>query len=424
MENQNVIGQPSQGDSLSAVKAIFADYKSGDNNNNKPAKLTKEEILGKYFTPRNEKEYFRILPPLPGRKHIETAFFHVVKVNIPGGKKKWRKIYCPTHNDPKVQKLDANQNPVLDSNDKPFMVPKKCPLCEKAKSILATQDQSIRNIKLEDMTEEQKKIKKRNDEIYKEAMAWEAKKFYIIRGIDRGNTGHGVKFWRFKHNYKKQGVKDKLIPILENFVEQFQIDFADPKSGTDLIISVVDNKIPGSDRTFKDVSTIFLKGQTELTPDPIIYNQWVNDNTTWRDVFKPAKAPGLTSDEYLERITRGVDPYWDETDPNNKKWVFPDPNDIHLQEKANARDQNLGSVNNTERNVEQASDLVTQSYTNNVTIQNVTSDDVGQYNDGSDDVGNEMVSQNENPTSVNQEQPVTESGIDNSEYDNYDDLPF
>jgi len=425
MEDENVMGQSSQGDDLSAVKAMFADYKSDDNNDNKPKKLSKEEILAKYFTPRKEKEYFRILPPLQGRKHIETAFFHVVKVNGPGGIKRWRKIYCAAHNDEKVQKIDENGKPVFDSNDKPFMVPKRCPLCEKSKSILVTQDQSVRNIKLDEMTEEQKKIKKKNDEIYKNAMAWDAKKFYIIRGIDRGNTGDGVKFWRFKHNYKKQGVKDKLIPILENFVEQFAVDFADPKSGTDLIISVVDNKIPGSDRTFKDVSTIFLRGQSALTTDQTIYNLWVNDPTIWRDVFKPAQAPQLNSEEYLERIVKGVDPYWDETDPNNKKWVFPDPNDSELEKQANTRDQNLGSVNNDNRNVEQASDLVAQSYTSNVTnvtIENVTKQDVGQYNDDSEDIASNIVTENQG-NSI-QQQNVVESESNNSDYDNYDDLPF
>jgi hypothetical protein len=36
------------------------------------------------------------------------------------------------------------------------------------------------------MNDAQLAIKAKNDEIYKEAIKWEAKKFYIVRGIDKG----------------------------------------------------------------------------------------------------------------------------------------------------------------------------------------------------------------------------------------------
>lgn len=428
MENENVVRQGSQGDNLSEIKSWFENYKTQDSNGSTTKKkLTKEEIFAKFFRPGKEKEYFRILPPITTngvkRKHFETAFFHPVKTNTVGGKKQWRKVYCLAHNEPKVPKLDANGKPVLDGNGKPILVARKCPLCEKADKILATQDQSIRGVKFEEMNDLQKQIKKNNDEIYKKAMYWSAKKFYITRGIDRGNTGDGIKFWRFKHNYKKQGVMDKLMPILQNFMEENNVDFADEKLGTDLIISVVDNKINGTDRKFKDVSTIFLKGQGPLSTDEIVSNQWVNDPTIWRDIFKPAQAPGLNSEEYMERIGNGVDPYWDDTDPNNKKWVFPDPNDAELQINANKRD-NLGSINNQEKNVELASDIVNQSYMSNVTIENVTKQDVGQFNDDSEDIGN-VTSGNENLSQEqSSENPVVQSSDDVPSYGDYDDLPF
>lgn len=424
---------------VSSLKKMFADYKKEDNDN-KPKILTKEEKLARYFVPRKEKEVFRILPPLQGRDHIETAFFHAVRTNAAGGQKRWRKIYCPAHNDAKVQKMDANGQPVFDADGKPFMVAPRCPLCEKSKAMLAKQDQSIRKIKPDDMTEAQKAIKASNDKIYKDAMSWDAKKFYIVRGVDKGATGDGVKFWRFKHNYRKQGVKDKLIPALENFIDQYEVDFTHPQLGTDVIISTFENKTP-TGKPFTDVANIMTRGQVTLADDPIVVKQWVDDPTIWRDVFKPAQAPQLTSEEYLERIARGVDPYWDDTDANNKRWVFPDPADAELMVKANTRDQNLGSNTQREQNVEQASDLVSASY-DNVTIENVTKEDVGTFQDDAVDVGAEVaetapvVQTQETPTTPVVEsspqveeqtvQEVQESVVENNEPsgEDYDDLPF
>ncbi len=43
----------------------------------------------------------------------------------------------------------------------------------------------------------------------------------------------GVKFWRFKHNYKNEGVLDKIIPIW-----RAKGDITDPEKGRDLIIEL------------------------------------------------------------------------------------------------------------------------------------------------------------------------------------------
>jgi hypothetical protein len=417
MENQN------QG--LQAALNLFADYKKADDKS-ETKKMSKEELLSKYFTPRKEKEVFRILPPLQGRTHIETAFFHPVRTNASGGQKKWRKIYCPAHNDPKEPKLDAKGDVVLDSNGKPFMVTKRCPLCEKSLTMLAKQDQSIRKIKQEDLTDNQKKIKENNNKIYKDAMEFDAKKFYIVRGIDKGNTGDGVKFWRFKHNFKKQGVKDKLIPALENFVEQYKVDFADLKVGTDLIISVVDNQIPGQSKTYRDVSNIMARGQSKLYEDEFIVDKWVNDPIIWRDILKPATAPEITPEGFLDRLSRGVDPYWDDSDQSNKRWVFPDPNDAEIQSKVNNRETTFLPAR--EANVDQASDLVDKSFTSNVSIENVTSNDVGTYNDDAVDLGSEIKSEKPSVASNEvKENPVVtneSSSDDSSDSNDYDDLPF
>ena len=48
------------------------------------------------------------------------------------------------------------------------------------------------------------------------AKQYKSRKFYIVKVIDRDNEGDGPKFWRFKHNYKNEGILDKIIPIWRN----------------------------------------------------------------------------------------------------------------------------------------------------------------------------------------------------------------
>jgi hypothetical protein len=425
MENTNENGQSSQGVDVSKFKQMFESFKQKDKKSQK--RPSREQILAKYFVPRHDKEVFRILPPLAGRDYIETAFFHVVPVNAAGGKKRYKKIYCPAHNDAKVPKKDANGNVIRDQQGNPVMVTKTCPLCEKSKAILSKQDPSLRGIKKEDMDKEQLAIKESNDKIYKESLDWQAKRFYIVRGIDKGAEKDGVKFWRFKHNFKQQGVLDKLGPAVTDFMEANGVDFTDPKSGTDLKITVVDADLPGRNRTYRDVSSIYPLGKSPLHADPIVVKEWLGDDTTWRDVFKLSTPPNVEADEYLEMIAMGQSPYWDDTDQNNKKWVFPGRPD--LEEKANTRNQNL-DAEKKEPMIEMASDVVNKPM-DDVTISNVTKEDVGEFQDNSVDLTEEVkkAAVSEEPTEVEEPQKEAEtadvSNEDASEnYEDYDDLPF
>lgn len=404
MENQKENGQ-----NLNDLKEMFADFKKKQT----ITKKSRENILAKYFVPRNTKEVFRILPPKAGKKHIQEAFFHVVTLNVAGGKKKHGSvIYCPAHNDPKVQKLDNNGQPMLDVNGQPVLIPAPCPLCAKHKTILAKQDPSIKGKKKDTMNSMELKILEKNNEIYKEAIKWEAKKFYILRGIDKGAEKDGVKFWRFKHNYKNQGTLDKLLPILQEYMETQQADFSDPKTGTDLSIIMSDSEFNG--RVYKTISAITYRGKSPLHGDPIVVRQWLEDDITWRDVFLPKKAPNITPYEFLEMVAEGTNPYWDDSDQSNKHWVFPGRPD--LEEAANNRTRNLDA--NDDDEYEMASDLNTETnkvINNNgtgVTINNITENNVGNYSDNSIDIAQKA---NED-TSTND---VDVDGISD-----YDDLPF
>jgi glutaredoxin len=416
-QNENVTNP--QGGDLSELKKMFNDYQ---NKQNQKKRKTSEEILAKYFVPRKNKEIFRILPPKAGKKYIEEAFFHVAPTNASGGKKKHGTvIYCPAHNDPKVQKV-ANGKPVFDVNGQPVMIPAPCPLCDKAKKLLARQNPALKGRKKETLNADELKIYEENRAIFTEANKWEAKKFYIVRGIDKGAEKDGVKFWRFKHNFKNQGTLDKLLPILREYTEIHQADFADPKNGTDLSITMSDSEFNG--HVYKQISAITFRGKTLLHGDTLVSQEWLEDNITWREVFQPKKAPNITPYEFLEMVAMGTNPYWDDTDSNNKHWVFPGRPD--LEEQANTRNRNL-DADDEDAAFEQASDLIDDEYPR-VTISNITADKVGEYKDDAVNVGQSAL--NNAPTNapttqppVQSTQPPIQNNIGGGSTE-YDDLPF
>jgi hypothetical protein len=412
MGNENEMTNPQGGD-LSDLKKMFSDYQKKQEQSQPRKRKTSEEILAKYFVPRKTKETFRILPPKPGKKRIEEAFFHVVSTNDKGGKKKHGTvIYCPAHNDPKVAKLDSKGSPILDGNGNQVMIPSPCPLCDKHKKIIAKQDTSIKYIKKDNMTDEQKKINESNKLIFADANKWEAKKFYIIRGVDKGAEKDGVKFWRFKHSFKNQGTLDKLLPILDAYVNTFQTDFADEKRGTDLSLTMADSEFNG--RTYKTLSAVIFGQPSALHNDSIVIRQWLDDDITWRDVFIPKKAPNTTPYQYLEMVANDVNPYWDDMDATNKHWVFP--GNPKLEELANTRKANLDN-DDDDSSFEQASDL-DQEYAN-ITVSNVTPQNVGTYKEDAIEM---------TPVSrpVSTPAPTFVPLVDEtpSPIDNYDDLPF
>lgn len=423
MQNENGNMTNTQGGDLSDLKEMFSNYQRQQSQTGS-GRRSREDLLAKYFVPRKPKEIFRILPPKAGKRHIEEAFFHVVTSNAAGGKKKHGTIvYCPAHNDAKVPKLGSDGKPILDQNGSPILVPAPCPLCAKHAAELKKQDPSLKGIKKENMTDAQLKVKERNDKIYKEAIKWAAKKFYIVRGIDKGQEKDGVKFWRFKHNFKNQGTLDKLLPILEEYYSTQKADFSDPVNGTDLSIIMTDSEFNG--HVYKAISAITYRGKSPLHSDPLIVNEWLNDDISWRDVFKPKQAPNVTPYEFLQMLADGTNPYWDDTDPQNKRWVFPGRPD--LEEMANNRQRNLDADSND--NFEQASDLEDNGGTvNNVTISNITENDVPQYKDDAMDVGQEMAqdtSKVAQATTVSNEQESNDADYDEPDMDeNYDDLPF
>jgi hypothetical protein len=328
-----------------ALDSLFNKYKERDEKKGKKF-LSKEEMLARFFNPRKDTEIFRALPKREGEELIEEGYFHKIQAGkYPSNS---TAVYCPAKNNPKVQAKDKDDNLVFEeASGKPVMVDQYCPICAKSKAIKSKQDRSLIGKKLNDLTDpKDKEIFNRNKELFTKSTKFEAKLYYIIRGIDRGAEKDGVKFWRFKQNFKSQGVHDKLWkPIIADFYKQTGKHYNDVEKGVDLLISVVDNEFNG--RTFRDVSAINTKRQiSPLHTDEMIAKQWLSDKTTWREVFKPKKAPGITEEQYLQLAAEERDadqkndmrntPYYDE---DLKKWQFPNHPD--LEEAANTKNRNL-----------------------------------------------------------------------------------
>lgn len=371
-------------------------YQNYQTEGTKPQKKTLEELQAKYFMPKKTKETFRILP-YKGDKFYEEGHFHVVDMLVSGGSvKNGCIVYCPAHNDPPVPKLDPQGNPVL-VDGKPKMVAAPCPLCAKYRKKISMQDESIKFIKKENYTEDQKLIKAKNDIIYKDAIKWEAKKFYIIKGVDKGAEKDGVKFWRFKHNFKNQGTLDRIYPVLEDFIENNKCDFASPEDGTDLSITMGDAQMPNG-KPYKAITAILHKGKSKLHPDPVVVEQWLNDDIQWRTVFPPKKAPNITNLEMLHMICDGVNPYFDKSVENNKHWVFPGRPE--LEELANTRTRTFDQPEEEEFEEEYNS---TPTPVSNPVVENVV----------------DAVESFKQTANV-----VEEKSVDASKTGTYDDLPF
>jgi glutaredoxin len=406
-ENENVTN--AQGSELSKSNKELADLTKKQS---EQKRRTGQEMLKKYFVPRNNKELFRILPPKTGKKVIEEAFFHVVTTNVAGKKLKHGTIiYCPAHNDPRVKKADKNGQVVLDDKNLPVMIPAPCPLCKKSKDLLETQDPSVKGVSKEKsltLSAADKVIYEKNKKIFLESNSWQAKKFYIVRGIDKGVPRDGVKFWRFKHSFQNTGTLNTLLPALYDFNAINQTDYTNVQNGTDLSISTVETTSNNGIK-YRAIVGISARGKSPLSDDIVVIRDWLSDDITWREVFQPKKAPNITAYQFLEMIVAGINPYWDDTDSNNKRWVFP--NNPELETLANTRTRNLDADNN--EGFEYASDVVDEEYS----YVPVT---VSQVNTPISNVETSVI-----PSTENADLHVIETEEDQEKTGNeYDDLPF
>ena len=142
------------------------------------------------------------------------------------------------------------------------------------------------------------------------ARQYRSKKFYIVKVIDRDAEDEGVKFWRFKWNYKGDGVMDKIIPIFQK-----RGDVTDAKEGRDLTLMLKSVPLPNGKGNYTVVSMVLAEDPSPLSTDESKVKEWVGNTETYKDVYSQKPV------EYLEAIARGETPVWD---TDLKKYVYGD----------------------------------------------------------------------------------------------------
>ena len=238
------------------LDAVLSQYeKSTQSSTNSSSKMSSEDRMKKYFAALlkdNEKQgqrRVRILPTTDGSSPFKEVWFHEILVDG-----KWQKFYDPGKND----------------NE-------RSPLNEVYEELMSTGKETDKQL----------------------ATQYRARKFYIVKVIDRDNEQDGVKFWRFKHNYKQEGILDKIIPIWKA-----KGDVTDPDNGRDLILELTKAKTPKG-ATYTVIQTVMYDDPSPISNDETQMSEWVADELTWEDVY--SKKPV----EYLEAIARGETPRWD-----------------------------------------------------------------------------------------------------------------
>jgi hypothetical protein len=238
------------------LDSVLSQYeKSKQGGSSSTSKMSQDERMKKYFaailkdSEKQGQKRLRILPTSDGSTPFKEVWFHEAQVDG-----KWQKFYDPGMND--------NQ---------------RSPLTEVHDVLIATGKDSDKEL----------------------AKQYKPRKFYIVKVIDRDNESDGVKFWRFKHNYKNEGILDKIIPIW-----RAKGDITDPQNGRDIILEMTKAKTPKG-ATYTVIQTVMYDDPSSIHTDKELGNSWVNDELTWEDVY--SKKPT----EYLEAIARGETPRWD-----------------------------------------------------------------------------------------------------------------
>ena len=278
---------------INPLDAILSQYeKNSERGGGSKPKVSNEERLKKYFTEKlrqgqkSAEKTFRILPSNdPTKSPFVETYYHEMNVNG-----KYEKIHCTKLNDGG-----------------------ECKLCD-AKDAL-----------YEDGSKKAKAM----------ASSYTARKYYVVKGIDRDNEDHGVKFWRFKHKYTGDGVMDKLIPILKK-----RGNIMDPREGRDIVITTNRN-----DKGWSVVTSIMAEDPSVLTdPKSPEAKEWMANEETWRDVYSVKPV------EFVNIVAEQKTPVWDS---ELKKFVAEEDKEeketASLEEEINMMD---GLTNEDEKELE------------------------------------------------------------------------
>jgi hypothetical protein len=284
-----------------SLDAVLAQYeKNKQSGGSTKPQMTSEERMKQYLSimlPKGTKQgekRIRIVPTTDGSSPFKEVFFHNVQVQG-----RWQKLYDPGKN----------------SDGRPSG--ERSPLNEVEEALRLAGDAQSKEL----------------------ARSYRSQKFYIVKVVDRDNEEDGVKFWRFKHNWKGDGPIDKIIPIWRN-----KGDVTDAKEGRDLILVLQAVPLPGGRGEYTTVSAVMYEDPAPLTTDEATSKEWIGDERTWKDVYSQKPV------EYLEAISKGLDPVWDS---ELKKYVYDDPS----APKSNTSTTTLGGSTDPQANDPQDEDL-------------------------------------------------------------------
>lgn len=238
------------------MDAVLAQYEQTQkSSSSSSSKMSQDDRMKKYFAAilsdkeKQGQKRIRILPTTDGSSPFKEVWFHEVQVDG-----KWIKLYDPGKND----------------NE-------RSPLNEVFEDLMSTGKEADKKL----------------------AGNYRSRMFYIVKVIDRDAEDDGVKFWRFKHNYKKEGILDKIIPIW-----RAKGDVTDPQKGRDLILELTKSKT-NSGSYYTVIQAVMYDDPQPISDNEDTLKSWVEDELTWADVY--SKKPV----EYLEAIARGETPKWD-----------------------------------------------------------------------------------------------------------------
>jgi len=239
---------------MGTFEAVQAQYEKNKNAGGGGKFQNQEERMKKYFTTilpngvSSGEKRVRILPTPDGGSPFVEVYFHEIQVDG-----RWTKLW-----DPKQEG-------------------KRSPLNEVKESLEATG--------------------REEDNIL--ARSYRARKFYIVKVIDRDHEADGPKFWRFKHNSKQEGILDKIWPIFRS-----KGDVTDPEAGRDLNLTLTLAKA-NNGKEYTTITSIIQEDPSPLHADKATAESWINDELVWSDVY--AKK----GEDYLEMVANGETPKWD-----------------------------------------------------------------------------------------------------------------
>jgi len=239
---------------MSNLDAILNQYEKSTSSSDSGAK---KYDLNNYFSTYLQKGIdtaTRTIRIVPSDVEGETPFTELMAHNYQIANGDWKTYACLKH-----------------ENDEP------CPFCDTRAGLLA------------DGTEDAKETAKK----------FRARKYYVCKVIDRENEAHGIKFWRFRDNWQKQGTLDKIVNLMK--VMKGDMSDATAKHGQDLVIDIARN----SNKTPIVQTILPAPEKSVLSTDAALQAEWLGDKRTWKDVY------AIKDYKFLEIIIEGGTPAYD-----------------------------------------------------------------------------------------------------------------